>query len=200
MENRIRLGRKAVHVEVFSNFWMAMEFIVAIIAGIKSHSVLLIAFGLDSALELVSGCILIWRLNLEFNGAETSKVDIAEKRAERFINWILILLVAYILISSIYNLWTHEVPDSSTSGLLISFGSIIVMPILMFLKRKLGKKLNSHALVEDSICNFTCFALALTVLIGLFFNQFFGFWWAESVASLFVAALIAKEAIGELRE
>jgi hypothetical protein len=45
--------------------WMMAEGAVAIGAGIAAGSLTLMAFGLDSVIELASACVLIWRLNVE---------------------------------------------------------------------------------------------------------------------------------------
>ena len=47
--------REGVRFEAFTIAWMAMEAAIAIGAGIVARSVLLTAFGLDSAIELISG-------------------------------------------------------------------------------------------------------------------------------------------------
>ena len=56
------LVRRSIHTEYFSTGWMAFEFLVGLYSGITAHSILLIAFGLDSFLEIISGSTLIWRL------------------------------------------------------------------------------------------------------------------------------------------
>ncbi|MBW1605041.1 cation transporter [Lactobacillus sp. Sy-1] len=196
--NNSRIAKKALVVEMFSISWMLVEFLVGFIAGIKAHSILLIAFGLDSILEVIAGSILIWRLRKEFNGNNVTGIKRAEEQAEKLINWILVLLSIYIVANSIFNLVTRETSDRSTSGIIISIASLIIMPILIVLKRRLGHQLNSEALIEESMCNVTCAALAATVLIGIVLTQLFNLWWAESVAALGVAFLIAKEAVPEL--
>lgn len=52
----------AIRVEYFSTGWMAFEFLIGFWSGFQAGSILLIAFGLDSFLEIISGATLIWRL------------------------------------------------------------------------------------------------------------------------------------------
>ncbi|UQS87284.1 cation transporter [Nicoliella spurrieriana] len=201
MENsHSRIAKRALIVEFFSISWMLVEFMVGFFAGLKAHSILLIAFGLDSVLEVIAGSILVWRLQKEFNGEDATSIKIAEERAGKLVNWILVLLSIYIVINSVFDIVTRETSDSSMGGILISVASLIIMPILIVMKRKLGHQLRSEALIEESMCNVTCAYLAATVLIGIVLTQLFGLWWAESIAALGVAFLIAKEAIPELRE
>ena len=63
----------AIRVEYFSTGWMAFEFLIGFWSGFQAGSILLIAFGLDSFLEIVSGATLIWRLKKESNGARSEE-------------------------------------------------------------------------------------------------------------------------------
>ena len=65
---QVRIG---VRVEVFTVLWMVIEAIVSIGAGVLAHSALLVAFGIDSVIELVSGAMLLWRLSVEARGEDT---------------------------------------------------------------------------------------------------------------------------------
>jgi hypothetical protein len=60
--------RQGVRIEVITVIWMGFEMAIWILAGIAAGSVLLIAFGLDSLIELVSGAILLWRPQVESRG------------------------------------------------------------------------------------------------------------------------------------
>lgn len=51
--------REGIGLEVFTIAWMVIEAAIAIGAGIVARSVLLTAFGLDSAIELISGATLL---------------------------------------------------------------------------------------------------------------------------------------------
>ncbi len=44
---------------------MTVESIVAVGSGIVSHSLTLVAFGIDSVIELASAGVLMWRLTVE---------------------------------------------------------------------------------------------------------------------------------------
>jgi len=57
---------------------MVVEAAVALASGVIARSTSLIAFGVDSLIELASACVLIWRLNVELRHGQ----PVAE-RAER---------------------------------------------------------------------------------------------------------------------
>ena len=62
---RAVLIRHAFRLEWLSIAWMVIEGAVAIGAGNIAHSLLLVAFGIDSVIELASACVLVWRLSVE---------------------------------------------------------------------------------------------------------------------------------------
>lgn len=183
----------AIRVEYFSTGWMAFEFLIGFWSGFQAGSILLIAFGLDSFLEIISGATLIWRLKTERNGASASAVARAEQRSSLMVGCVLLLLSLYVIGVSGFNLVTHAAAESSVSGIGIAIASIIVMPFLTLRKRHLGHKLNSPALIEDGMCNITCAYMAATVLIGSLLTWLFNWWWADSVAALILVYFVASE-------
>lgn len=198
MENQIgkrALVDRALHTEYFSTGWMAFEFLVGFISGLKAGSILLIAFGLDSFLEIISGSTLIWRLRKQAAGASAEEIALAEKRSSRIVGAVLLLLAGYVTVVSLINLFSHQAADTSYSGMAIAIASVILMPILTIRKRHLGKQLHSDALVEDGMCNITCAYMAATVLVGALLTFLFNWWWADSVAALVLVYFIASEGL-----
>jgi len=190
--------KKSLHIEYFSTTWMAFEFIVALYSGVKAGSILLIAFGLDSFLEIISGSTLIWRLKKEFNSAPDDEIERAEKRSSLMVGSVLLLLSAYVIGVSLFNLFTHQTSDTSISGIAIAIASVVLMPILTLRKRSLGKLINSDALVEDGMCNITCAYMAGTVLIGAVVTALFNLWWVDSIAALILVYFIVSEGLESL--
>jgi divalent metal cation (Fe/Co/Zn/Cd) transporter len=196
----LRLG---VRIEVITILWMVIEMAVSIGAGIAARSVLLIAFGADSLIELVSGAILLWRLSTENQGGDLASVKRAERRAAWVVAASLGLLCAYVLISSLYLLLTHARPESTLLGIGISAAALLVMPWLAVSKRRISRRINSAALAGDSANSLTCAYMAATVLAGLLLNTLFGLWWVEYAAALvFLAWLVleTREVFMEARE
>jgi divalent metal cation (Fe/Co/Zn/Cd) transporter len=201
--NKTALVRTGVRVEVFTVLWMVVEAAISIGAGVVAGSLLLVAFGLDSVIELVSGAILLWRLSVEASGGSDDRVAWAERRAAWLIAISLALLCGYVLASAVYGLVTQSKPDASAVGIGISAAAVLVMPWLGITKRRLAVHLGSGALRGDAASSFTCGYMAATVLAGLVLNAFFHWWWAEDVAALvFLVWLVGetREAFEEVRE
>ncbi len=188
--------RAGVRLEVFTVVWMVAEAAIATGAGIAAASFLLIAFGIDSVIELVSGTILLWRLSLESRRADAGRAEDAEHIAGWFVAVTLALLCLYVLAMSILGLATQSKPETSLVGVGVSFAAVVVMPYLGLSKRRVASRIGSDALRGDAAESITCGYMAATVLGGLGLNALFGWWWAEDVAALALLFWLA----GETRE
>ncbi len=182
--DRATLARIGVRVEVFTVLWMTVEAVVSIGIGVRAASALLIAFGIDSVIELASGAILLWRLSLEARGEETEQVEQAEHRAALIVAILLAGLCLYVLVTAAYGLITRSGPEGSLAGMIIAAAAVVVMPLLGVTKRRLAARLDSSALRGDAASSFTCGYMAATVLLGVGANTLFHWWWAENVAAL----------------
>ncbi len=143
--------RAGVRIEIFTIAWMVVEMAVSIGAGIAAGSVLLVAFGLDSLIELVSGGMLLWRLQVESRGGDVERVEQAEKRAGRVVAVTLTLLCVYVLVSAVYGLVAHTTPENSPLGIGVSAAAVLVMPYLALLKRRIAGRIHSEALAGDAV-------------------------------------------------
>ena len=79
---RAALIRQAFRLEWMTIAWMVVEGVVALGAGLAAASLTLTAFGLDSAIELASAGVLIWRLNVELRHGQGFS-DRAERTVSR---------------------------------------------------------------------------------------------------------------------
>jgi divalent metal cation (Fe/Co/Zn/Cd) transporter len=184
---------QGVRIEVFTIAWMVIEMAVSVGAGIAAGSMLLIAFGIDSLIELVSGAFLLWRLLVESRRGDLERVERAEQRATWVVAVTLALLCAYVLITAVYGLLVRSKPESSLPGIGISAAAVLVMPYLAVSKRRIARRIRSDALAGDAANSITCACMAGTVLVGLALNTLFGWWWAESIAALLFLVWLLRE-------
>jgi divalent metal cation (Fe/Co/Zn/Cd) transporter len=186
--------RQGITVEVVTIGWMLVEAAVAIGAGIAAHSVVLVAFGFDSVIELASGAILLWRLATEARGDSLERVERAEWLASWGVGIGLALLCVYVLASGVTGLILHNQPERSGIGIALAVAALVVMPLLVGRKRVLAERLGSAALRGDAACSITCSYMAATLLLGLVLNAVFGWWWADSLAALALLIWLVPEA------
>jgi divalent metal cation (Fe/Co/Zn/Cd) transporter len=156
-------------------------------------SLLLVAFGLDSILELVAGAILLWRFLVQKRGGSDEQVEHVEHVANRLVAGALVLLSAYVLLSAVYGLLTQSRPEPSLLGIGVALAAAVVMPVLFVRKRALARDLKSHALRAEAASSLTCGYMALAVLVGLALNALLGWWWAEYMAALVFLYWLVQE-------
>lgn len=198
--SRTSLLRRAIRLEQLTVGWNVLEGAVAIAAGLAAGSVALVGFGVDSAVETVSGTVLLWRLSAEARGAlDEEAVERVERRAERLVGVAFLLLAAYVAVDAVLTLVRGERPEASPVGIALTAVSIAVMLWLAGQKRRAGEALGSRALVADSKQTYTCWYFSVTTLAGLALNAVLGWWWADPVAGLVIVAFLLREALEALR-
>jgi divalent metal cation (Fe/Co/Zn/Cd) transporter len=165
-----------------------IEAVVAISAGIIASSGALIAFGLDSTIEVLSAAAVAW----QFTRREPERW---EKPTLRVIAVAFFALAAYVIATSLMNLLGRVEAEHSTLGIMITALSVIIMPFLSLAERRAGRELGSATAVADSKQTLICTYLSAAVLAGLLLNTLLGWWWADAVAGLVIAAFAIREGL-----
>ena len=193
------LRKKAFILSVFTVSYNIIEGIVSVIAGILSNSIALKGFGIDSFVESISGAVMIWRFKKRDVTTDEEEEKV-ERIAQKLVAISFFILSAYILYESISKLYFKEITEPSLLGLIIIIMSIIVMPVLFYLKHKTGKSLGSKSLIADAKETLACLFLSIAVLLGILLNFFFGFWQADPITAIVIAGYLIFEGIKTLRE
>jgi divalent metal cation (Fe/Co/Zn/Cd) transporter len=183
--------RRARWLNVLTISWNSIEGIVAVAAGVAAGSISLIGFGFDSAIEVSAALVLAWRLAQERKGGCMQERD---RRAQRGIAVSFAVLAVYVGIEAIRDLTSAARPEASTAGIAIAILSLAVMPMLARAKVRLAPTLGSAAAVADAKQTNLCALLSAVLLVGLGANALLGWWWADPVAGLGIAALAVIEA------
>ena len=193
-QERAILERRARLLAWVGNAWHVIEFAIAVGAGLTAGSVALIGFGFDSAIEALSGGVIVWLFS---GGRGVSHT--AERRAQQLIAISYALLVAYIGVEAIRDLLGSHHPEASWVGIGLSAVTAPTMPMLARAKRDVGRKPSSSATVSEAGQNMICAYLSLALLVGLLANALLGWWWADPSAALVIAAVAGKEGIDAWR-
>jgi divalent metal cation (Fe/Co/Zn/Cd) transporter len=188
--DRERLLRRALRLEYLTIGWMAVEAFVGVGAGIAAGSAVLVAFALDSFIEMASGGILVWRLRAEQRGAD---IEQAERTAVRRVGIALMALAGYVTVHAAVDLATKFHPRESKVGIVLAAVALVTMPVLALLKRRTAKQLDSPSMLGDAKQALVCAALSAVVIAGLGVRAWLGWTWADPVAAIGVAALAARE-------
>lgn len=183
--------QQAKRLNVATIGWNSVEGVVAVTAGLAAGSVSLIGFGFDSAIEVSAALVLAWRLRQE-KGDGCMQDD--DRRAVRAIAISFAVLAVYVAVEASRDLASGARPETSIVGIVLASLSLAVMPVLARAKRRLAPALGSQAVVADAKQTNLCALLSAVVLVGLAANALLGWWWADPVAGLGIAALAGTEA------
>jgi cation diffusion facilitator family transporter len=164
-----------------------LEGLVSVAFGALAGSPALFGFGLDSLVESLSGVVMVWR----FSPSEDDHQR--EHTAVRLIGMSLIVLAIYVAYEAASSLYYNEPPDRSAVGLFIAGVSLIAMPVLYALKRRTAKTLNSRSLAADAKQTLACILLSIALLIGTGLHYALGWWQADPIAGLIIAAFLVRE-------
>jgi divalent metal cation (Fe/Co/Zn/Cd) transporter len=167
--------------------WMAVEAAVSLFAAWMACSPALLAFGGDSAIELFSAIVVLWRFRAH------AAQEQSEKLAARIAAVLLFLLAAYVAVASVMTLLGHSAPKATYLGIAILIAAAAIMPWIAKEKRKLSEITGSAALRADAAESALCAYLSLVALVGLGVNAIWHVAWADPVAALVIVPLILRE-------
>ena len=166
---------------------MSVEAVISLSAAWTAHSPALLAFGGDSAIELLSAVVVYWRFRSKWSDERT------EKLAARITGNLLFALAAYVALVAVLALLGHVEVRPSLLGIVVLIVAAVVMPLLAQQKRHLSALIASAALRADAAESALCGNLSIIALAGLVANAIWGITWADPVAALCLLPLVARE-------
>lgn len=187
--------RRGLRLEYITLSYNVIEAVVAIASGAIASSIALIGFGVDAVIESLSGLTMLWRLNQDAH----ARREHFEQRAQKIIAVSFWALAAYVGYEAAETLFRREAPETSWPGIALAMLSITIMPLLARAKRRVGRNINSAAMVADSRQTELCSYLSAILLAGLGLNALFGWWWADPAAGLIMVPIIAREGFSAWR-
>lgn len=189
MQTKEKLIKTAYILAVITIVYNVAEGLVAVFFGISDETLALLGFGVDSFVEVLSG-IGILNMISRMKKAGIQDVDSRnkfEKRALKITGTAFYILAAGLIAGSIVNIVTGAKPETTMAGIIISAFSILTMYFLMTWKLRIGKKLNSVAIIADANCTKSCFYLSFILLASSGLYELFGISWFDIAGSLGIA-------------
>jgi hypothetical protein len=179
------LLRRGLLLEYATLGWNLVGVFVVAVAALRSRSVGLAGFGLDSLIEIFASVVVIWQL--------TGRGREREAVAMRLIGAAFGLLAVYIGLSLIVAFARGSHPLPSGLGLAWLAATCVAMLGLAWGKRVTGRALGSPVLVAEANVTLVDAALAFAVLVGVGLNARAGWWWADPLSGLVVLGYAVKE-------
>jgi divalent metal cation (Fe/Co/Zn/Cd) transporter len=181
-----RLLRRGFVLEWITLAWNVVGVVVLAVLAIRSGSVALAGFGLDSFIEIGASIVVVW----ELSGAGKDR----QRRALRLIGVAFLALAAYLLLASAVALGTGHRAAPSTVGIVWTAVTALVMFCLARGKRRTGRSLGNPVLIAEGGVTFIDGLLAVAVLIGITLDLWLGWWWADPLAGLVIVYYAIREA------
>ncbi len=182
----------AFTLSLITIFYNIAEGIISVYFGASDDALALLGFGVDSFVEVISGIgIAHMILRMKYSTVETR--DTFEKTALKVTGISFYLLSAGLVVGVILNLVNDVKPESTLPGIIIAGISILTMYWLMTSKLKVGKALNSDAIIADANCTKTCFYLSFILLASSGLYELFNIAYFDILGSLGIAYFAFKE-------
>jgi len=186
------LIRKAFILSLITIFYNIAEGIISIYFGAGDETLALLGFGIDSFVEVISG-IGIAHMIFRMKYSKVQTQDTFEKTALRVTGTAFYLLTTGLIAGSVLNLIYNVKPETTLPGIIIASVSILTMYWLMTSKLKVGKALNSDAIIADANCTKTCFYLSFILLAASGLYEIFNIPYFDILGSLGIAYFAFKE-------
>jgi divalent metal cation (Fe/Co/Zn/Cd) transporter len=187
-----RLYKLAFGLALFTIIYNIVEGLISIYFGYEDEILVLFGFGTDSFIEVISG-IGIAHMVLRIQSNPNSNRDRFEKTALQITGFSFYTLVIGMVVSAIYNIWKGNKPETTFWGIIIAIASIIIMWILIIEKKKVGKQLDSEAILADAECTKVCIYMSIVLLISSGIYELTNIAYIDSIGTLGLAYFAFNE-------
>ena len=185
---RDRLQRRGLRLEWATIVWNLGEAFITVALGLAAGSIALIAFGLDSLIEVFASAVVVWHVR------DLDDLDPTRNRtALRLISIAFVALGLALMIGAVVRLIAAARPEESPWGIAYTALAAAVMFVLAWAKRRVADRLDNAPLRAEAGITFLDGILASGILLALVLNAAFGWWWADPLAAIVVAIVAFNE-------
>ena len=192
-DDRGRLLRRARRLEWATVGWNVGEFGVTLTLGLAARSLALVAYGLESCVEVFASLVVVWHLRGEGSDRRT-------RRAMGAVAVAFFVLAALLVIGAVRSLVVGARPESSPLGVVYLAAAVVAMVLLAAAKGRVGRSLANHPLEHEARITYLDAALAGGILVALVLDATLGWWWTDPLATLAVAAASVPEGVDAWRD
>ena len=182
----------ALRLTAFTIGYNFLEGTVSTLLGFQDETLALLGFGVDSFIEVISAIGIAHMITRIRRFPDVSR-DRFEITALRITGSCFSLLTAGLVITAVLNIVQGHQPETTFWGIVISATSIITMWILIVLKMKVGKQLDSQPIIADAKCTKVCLYMSFVLLVSSFIYELTHIGYLDSIAALGIAYFSAKE-------
>ncbi len=187
-----RLYKYAFYLALFTVFYNIVEGLISVFFGISDESFTLLGFGLDSFAEVISGVGIAHMIIRLWRNPGSSRDDF-ERTALKITGVSFYILTAGLVLTGIYNIVTAHKPETTVWGIVVSLVSIAVMLLLVYGKKKVGRQLNSAAIIADAECTKVCIYMSVILLVSSVAYELFRIPYIDALGTLGLAFYSFRE-------
>jgi divalent metal cation (Fe/Co/Zn/Cd) transporter len=191
-QSKVELYKRALLLAQITIFYNLVEGLVSVFFGVEDETLSLFGFGLDSFVEVLSG-IGIWHMVRRMKHNPDANPGPFEKGALQITGTAFYILAVGLVLTSGTNLYQGHRPETTFWGIVIAVISILTMWALIHFKVKVGRQLNSDAILEDANCTKTCLYLSFTLLLTSVGFELTGIGGIDSLGAILIAIFSFRE-------
>ena len=173
-------------------FYNLIEGMVSVFFGTADETLSLLGFGIDSFVEVLSG-IGIWYMVRRIRYNSEANPSTFEKRALQITGISFYILGVGLSVTAGINIYQGHRPETTFWGIVIAVISIFTMWALIYFKVKVGKQLNSDAILEDANCTKACLYLSFILLFASVGYELTGIGGIDSIGAVLIAIYSFRE-------
>jgi divalent metal cation (Fe/Co/Zn/Cd) transporter len=189
---RRMLVDSALRLSYFTIVWNGVIGAIALVVGFTTGSLALAGFALNALLDSSASAVLVPRFRKD--RSDPVAAEHLERKAQTWVVAAMFVVAVYIGLEGIHALAEGSHPASSAFAVMIAALSLLVLPVLGFMKLRVACSLVSPALRGDGVLTLAAAALAAITLFALLADSQLGWWWADAAAALLIAIALATEA------
>jgi divalent metal cation (Fe/Co/Zn/Cd) transporter len=184
---------KVLFLEYITIAWNIVEGLVAVSVGAATGSVALVAFGLESGIEVFSSGVVVWQLKKP----KQSKQD-TQAKALKMLGMALLVFSLYVFITVILSLLEGNRSMPSALSLVAMACISLGMLVLGVLKKRLAIKMKNQVVLVEANLTLLDAALSGALFISLVLNLTLGWWWLDPIFALIIGSDALRQAGNEL--
>jgi divalent metal cation (Fe/Co/Zn/Cd) transporter len=189
---KLNLYKRASLLAQITIFYNLIEGLVSVFFGAADETLSLLGFGIDSFVEVLSG-IGIWNMVRRIRHNSSANPSSFEKKALQITGTAFYMLGVGLLVTASINIYQGHRPVTTFWGIVIAVVSIFTMWILIHFKVKVGKQLNSDAILEDANCTKACLYLSFILLLASMGYELTGIGGIDSIGAVLIAIYSFRE-------
>jgi hypothetical protein len=187
----------ALRVSMLSVIWTLVSSVLAVIIGIRSRTMVLVAFGAVGIVDAIGSATLTYHF---LHGLRHNQLSVTlESLAHRVVLVGLLVVGSAAALGGLLRLATAQSSGSSGAGVVLAGVSFAALLVLSGRKKQVARRVSSNALRSDGHLSAVGAMLATVTLAGTVVERWLGWYWADAAATIVLGAVAMWLAISTWR-